>query len=792
MNNSLDLLAETLRLQAAGLSILPIGTEKRPYGPGLPRGADGKATWKPYQETPADADTVRRWFSNPKVLGVGLVCGRASGGACIIDFDEPGFYEKWSTAVGDMANGLPVQRTGGGGYQVALRTDDPGANDQLAWVPDDAQKTGRRIAIETRGEGGYACIPPSIHPSGKRYETMSGDFANIPVIPQARADALLDAARKLDEAPFTKIEIQRMRAAKVKSYPARDSHSDVIGAWNRKVPIRDMLRRASYLPFGPRFTRPGTDASPGGVVILDDSQSYHHSSNDPLCDGHAHDSFSIFCELEHGGKVKAAVKAAAQELGLPPPSAKRDAVAVAPDEMHDTDLGLARRFVAQHGAKIRFDYSRRWWLIFDGRRWARDENGEIRRLMKQTARTIWAEVAAATNDVRFKELQQFARRAESESGLKAALSMAESERVIAVTAAKLDVDPWLLNVVNGTLDLRTGLLRPHSAGDLLSRLAPVEYDPAATHQVWNSFLTGAVNHDDDLIAFLARAVGYSLTGDTGEEKLFFVHGPAAAGKSTFLEAVKSVLGDYAVVSDFETFLQRNQVGGPRNDIAALAGKRFVTSIEVDQGKRLAEGLVKMLTGGDTVSARFLYQEAFEFRPQFKLWLAANHAPRVRDDDDAMWRRILRVPFINVIPKERRDPAIKATLRDPSKAGPAVLAWAVHGCRDWQEHGLGVPPVIESATSEYRQNMDPLKDFLADRCILGANNVVGKGELRDTYESWAKENGVDAIRGKTFADKIEAHGVEDGWQHERRIWRGIGLVSPTCQHMPTSDSENFSL
>jgi putative DNA primase/helicase len=256
--------------------------------------------------------------------------------------------------------------------------------------------------------------------------------------------------------------------------------------------------------------------------------------------------------------------------------------------------------------------------------------------------------------------------------------------------------------------------------------------------------------------------------------LFMVLGPGATGKSTFLEAIKAVLGGYARTADFETFLKRRDAGGPRNDIARLAGARLVVSIEVDEGKRLAEGLVKMITGGDKVSARFLYQESFEFDPTFKLWLAANHAPIVRDDDDALWRRILRVPFDHVVPKAERDPTVKARLKNPATAGPAILAWLVRGCLAWQREGLGVPPAVESATAAYREEMDLIADFLADRCEVDSGATVRAEELQRTYQEWARAVGSHALGAKRFAAALENHGFEPQRDKRGRFWVGLRI------------------
>ena len=243
-----------------------------------------------------------------------------------------------------------------------------------------------------------------------------------------------------------------------------------------------------------------------------------------------------------------------------------------------------------------------------------------------------------------------------------------------------------------------------------------------------------------------------------------------------MEAVKATLGDYARTSDFEAFLSRNSVGSPRNDIARLAGARFVASVEVEEGKKLAESLIKMLTGGDTITARLLHKEFFEFQPAFKLWLAANHTPRVRDDDEAMWRRILRVPFVHTIPKERRDPKIKAHLRNAAEAGPAVLAWMLRGCLDWKQDGLRVPQTVEEATQEYRESQDPLRGFIADCCVLTLDAWTSSADLMKEYRRWSEERGErHLLGGNAFTERLKAYGCVPRTQGNTRGWRGVGLA-----------------
>lgn len=451
-----------------------------------------------------------------------------------------------------------------------------------------------------------------------------------------------------------------------------------------------------------------------------------------------------------------------------------------------TDLGNARRFSERHGPETRYCPKLKRWFVWDRRRWKEDDGSAIERRAKETVRSIYQEASAESDDNKRKELVAWARESEAAHHIKNMIFLARSESAIALESENLNSDPWLLNCLNGTVDLRTGALREHRREDLITKLAPVEYDANARHPMWDSLIDWITSGQKEFADFLRRALGYSLTADVSEEKLFFIHGPGASAKSTFMEGFKATLGDYAKTADFEAFLKRNNVGSPRNDIARLAGARFVVSIEVDEGKQLAEGLVKMVTGGDTVTARLLYKEAFEFVPSFKLWLAANHAPKVRDDDDAMWRRILRIPMDRVVPKEQRDPKVKATLKDPKLAGPAILAWAVQGCLEWQRDGLGVPPLIEAATQEYRNEMDQLREFIGDCCTVASDAWVGTTALWQAYENWAKENAEGSpLTRHGFVDRLEKRGFKRDrvGKNRDRVWLGITLVSDTDSLRP---------
>ncbi|MGZ4925066.1 MAG: DNA primase family protein [Halobacteriota archaeon] len=457
-------------------------------------------------------------------------------------------------------------------------------------------------------------------------------------------------------------------------------------------------------------------------------------------------------------------------------------------DCHCTDVGNAKRFVARHGKNVRYCTQTGTWYIWDGRRWAVDTKNTIMQKAREVAECIDIE-ADFVKDIdprerikKKEELISWAKKSENDHRLMAMVSQAKSFPEIAVTTDQFDTDRMKLNCLNGTFDLELFTLEPHRRGDLITKLAPVNYDPDATFNRWDAFLD-KVLPNEALRSYVQRATGYSLTGLTSEEVLFYICGPTASGKSTFIEAVKATLGDYADTADFDAFLKRKMTGSPRNDIARLNGARFVSSIEVDEGKALAEALIKTITGNETITARFLHNEFFTFRPQFKLFFAANIVPEINAQDEAVWRRIHIIPFDVSIPDEERDPAIKEHLRTPELAGGAILRWMVDGCRQWQVEQLKPPDDVKATTKKYRLLTSELKRFITDRCVLGPAEFEPSSSLYNAYDEWCKSpknKGVIPLDRKQFGRRLKGHGCVPKkkrlpeYANPVRVWKGIGL------------------
>ncbi len=438
-----------------------------------------------------------------------------------------------------------------------------------------------------------------------------------------------------------------------------------------------------------------------------------------------------------------------------------------------TDAGNGERFRDQHGDLVRWCPTLKKWLVYNGKRWATDDRGAVVKLATGTARSIFADAADEPDTSEQQKIVRWAKRSQSKQGVEATLFFAKHD--LSVTMDELDLDPWVFNCQNGTLDLRTDQLRDHDPADLITKIAPVAYDPAATCPRFDDFLAETLVYDD-VARFVQRFAGYSLTGSTRERAFVMLWGRGKNGKSTLVELVQEMLGDYGTNTDVETILMQHQ-RGVNNDVAALRGARFVSTAEVEQGRRLAESKLKALTGSDTVTARFLYGEPFSFRPEFKLWISTNNKPVIEGTDEAIWDRVRLVPFTQRFDGRKADPELPAKLRDEF-AG--VLAWAVRGCLDWQQHGLGEPEAVVEAVQEYRVESDMLAAFFEDRCVIRPELTAPATELYHEYRRWSLTAGEDPETQRVFGSWLRERGftskrLTSGVNKGQKAWGGIGLL-----------------
>lgn len=433
-----------------------------------------------------------------------------------------------------------------------------------------------------------------------------------------------------------------------------------------------------------------------------------------------------------------------------------------------TDMGNAKRFAALYRGKVRYCHTWKKWLIYSGGRWAKDETGEIIRLAKSTVESIYGEARMIPEEVERKAVAKHAIHSESDKRIQSMIRLAESEEGIPVLPSELDRDVHKLNCLNGTIDLRQAKLLPHNPADLITRQAPVSYDEEAVAPRWKQFLNEIFMNRPDLTDFMHRYLGYCCTGETREQVFVIGYGGGANGKSTLLDTVLEVLGDYATSTPFSTFTLRRRES-VRNDLADISSARLVTASEAGEGMPFDEELVKRLTGDGSMKARFLFSEFFSFAPRFKLFLATNHKPRIKGTDLAIWRRVRLVPFEAVYEGENRDQKLKEKLLAEA---PGILTWLVIGAMLWQDMGLGNPEEVREATEQYRAGEDTLGCFLNECCEKGDGL---RQPARVLYHAYRDYSGGRAISEKAFAEKMEQRGFEKKKTSTGAFYLGISLL-----------------
>jgi len=643
--------------------------------------------------------------------GVGIVTGPVSG-ILVLDVDGSEGQQELKKHGHPVT---PMVRTASGGLHLYFKH------------PDKEVRTGIRVApgLDVKANGGFVVAPPSIGPTGEAYTwIVDPDEAEPAEVP--------DWLMRIIERPRHREGASRPVGEQIPSGQRNEELTSLAGTMRRR----------------------GMDAA---EILAALKATNERRCQPPL-------------ELEELEKI-------AESVSRYDPAAKHGGVSLngngrpqSPVRFNLTDLGNAERFIQQHGDDVRYCYPWGKWLVWTGTRWERDEAGKVHKRAKETVRSIYGEAAAAEDEDRRKALAKHATSSEAEGKIRAMVELAKSE--VPVSPEELDAHPWLLNAPNGTVDLRTGELREHRREDMLTKMVGTEYRADAAAPVWETFLQ-RVLPSEGLRAFVQRGAGYSATGDTSEQCMFINHGVGANGKSTYQEVLAEALGDYAMRAPTEMLMVK-RTGGVPNDVARLKGARFVAASETEEGRRLAESLVKDLTGQDTITARFMRAEFFDFKPTHKLWLSTNHKPEIRGTDAAIWRRIRLVPWSVTIPAAERDRNLPEKLK-AEIAG--VLAWVIKGCLDWQREGLGEPHEVRDATAQYRAEQDIIAAFLEECCVVRPETWVRFADLYGAYTAWCEEARERAENKRTFGARLKERGFEPArGTGNVPIRHGLALIS----------------
>lgn len=723
-------------LTLAGYSIFPCGKNKQPL------------TANGFHAATNDQKTINKWTLDRPALW-GVPCQPNGFFAVDVDPDGLAYWQELLDQNPPFDYG-PCQRTPRGGWHYLFKL--PGFD-----VPNNAGKLAPGIDLRSRG---YIC-------TGGGYTWLPGHDITAPILP----------------APPWLLELIRPKPKPVDNIAMRIATnppaSEAGGYWLQKAldQARPGNRNETGFNLALQLRDSGLDRGQALDVMRQYAARVPSAKGDPYTEEEAVNSLNEAYRrparepASLPGSRKAAIMAADKEkvytldLEAPPP----DLVEYV--RGYDcTDTGNGQRFASLHGDQIHWIESAGRWYIWDGRRWARDESGEAERRAKDTARSILQEAYQENDEKKAKALTAWAFKSQSRSQITNMLELAKSEKNITVPFDQFDRNQYFLNFNNGTLDLRTGTLKAHHPGDYITKLIEVDYDPAAKCPRWLQFLDEITNQNRGLINFLQRAVGYSMTGETSEQLFLICYGHGANGKTVFLETVLNALGaDYAINTRANTILVKDRAGGVNNDVARLRGLRFVTVNEIPGRGRLDEAKVKEMTGGDTLTARYLFHEDFSFKPEFKLWIRTNHKPIIGNVDHGIWRRVRLVPFTVTIPPESQDGKLQEKLQ-AERAG--ILAWAVTGCLAWQELGLPMPEEVKRATQEYKQDQDTMQPFITERCETGAGFTAKASELYGVYKAWADQNGEKTMTNTMFGRELSERGIEKKRTNTGFVYTGI--------------------
>ena len=775
------MLDQARRYLAAGISIIPCRLPgKQPHSQLLPMTDDGRPTWTPFRSEIVDIETAKQWFGNGSTAAIGAIAGKVSGGLEIIDFDDRDLLKPWGERVRELDPGLldalVMTRTYSGNYHVAYRCEVVDGNTKLArGIRDDQEKT----LIETRGEGGYAIVPPS-----EGYTAKKGELHQVRLVTPSQRGLLLSVARSFDEMPAASTA-QRTQQQTSTTRPGDD--------YNGRGDWRAVLQGHGWqqvTAFGNKegWRRPGKKQGISATWNYDGSGKFYVFSTNasPFDSETGYSPFAVYALLEAGGDFDAAARELAQagygenramasDRSEPAKESNDDVDSADPvlAEFMLTDTGNAQAFVYQHADRIRYHKPSGQWYQWRGHHWDWCEESYPASLLTATMieRNLAGYKAKLAEDLKDAYLKYTSKNT-NRTRLNAALELAKQHKPMEWTRrTELDAKPTLLACPNGVIDLESGQLVDGNREDNITRAIPVEFRTEATAPRWLQFLSEIFDNDQDLIAYVQRAVGYSLSGDTREQCLFFNWGTGRNGKTVFQNTLLKMLGEYGATAQFSTF---ELVRGDRqtNDLANLRGKRLVVAAESGEGKRLDESRIKQLTGGDTVRCRLLYAQEFEYSPAYKIWLATNHKPTIRGTDYGIWRRIHLVPFEVQFTDQTADKNLQPKLLAEL---PGILSWAVQGYQEWAQRGLCPPARVTEATNDYRSEMDVLGKFLDECTTPDPLGVEGAAALYKAYKCWAEVNGESPISKTMFGRDLSNR---PGIQKRKRTYveyLGIRLV-----------------
>ena len=701
----MQMIEAALQYAAAGIPVFPLHWIKNDGTCSCRAGANCQAKGKHprivnwCEEATTDEAKIKGWWQKAPNANIGIPMGEKSG-LVALDVDIRHGGDKSLVALVLENEELPdtiTATTGGGGKHYIFKYTDELALKNVVGV---------REGLDVRTQGGMIVAAPSVHSSGAQYTWDEG------------------------KSPF-------------------DIEAADMPAWLTQV-IRN---------FGTAITKKASKPKAESDVqekIREGGRNTHLASIAGLLRRRGLDEAAIAAALREENKSKVVPPLPDEDVARIAKSVARYDPEAEVKEFSLTDAGNAERFADMFQNQLKFCAAFNTWFIWNGKYWVKDEQKSINNYAIDVARSMIIEASTIADTDKRDALISHAKKSEQCTKIKACIELARGMPQIAVRPDELDNNLYLLNCENGTIDLRTGKIRPHDPKDLITKMCNTKYDANCQIPMWTQLLEKVTRGDKNGMQYIQRVLGYALTGDISEQAMFILYGTGSNGKSTLLNTFSELLGEYAAGTASDTFMQK-KTDAVNNDIARLKGARFVTAIEMEENKRLSEPLIKSVTGGDKLVSRFLYGEYFEYVPHFKVFLAVNHKPIIRDTTHSIWRRLFLIPFTNTFTEQERDKNFASKLVKTEL--PGILAWAVQGCLMWQRSGLTPPDYVKTAVEEYREEMDSFSTFFSECCVESEKGRVSNKMLRARYDEWCKENGEYALSQRPFSQKL----IERGYQ-----------------------------
>lgn len=796
--------------QVAGVSVLPIpaNQSKRP-----------DRSWAQYQIKAPTLDEVADWWGNGHSrYGIALICGAVSGNLEMTELEANATDSESLNAIREACHRAGIQYlwelltgpTGfsemspSGGIHLLYRVLGGGVpgNTKIARRPateeELLERPGDRVKVlaETRGEGGYVITAPSpgtCHPSGEPWVLLTGKYGELPNISweerYALHEALFDALDQMPPAP-SPVQAPAALPGLVPGLSAAGSSLELRPGdrWAAQTTFGEILDQAGWTLSHRRgveeyWVRPGKSVRDGHSATVNYQGSnllyVFSTAVDGLESETTYTKFGAYAHLFYGGNWEAAAQSLVPRWGTPVATIDSFAPAIvtvpeptpAPveDERFTLDeTGNAMRLARSVEDKFRYVVEQKAWMTWNGVRWEVDNTSALERAwIACTEKMLKSDNEAE---------RKWGSASRSHARIVSAANVMKMLPGMAVAAGTFDPNRHMLNVTNGVLDLQDGVLRPHDKSYLMTRTFNASYNPQATCPEFEAFM-GRALPDPTMRSYIQRALGYSLLGDADQRSIFLIHGPSGTGKSTLMETIRNVFGDYGTTAPASTFKSNDRGVAPSPDLHGLRGKRFVTTSETSAGALFDEDLIKRLSGRDQIQSRGLYKDFVEWTPECALWLATNNPPKFTSDDDAIWRRAKLIPFLTVFTGEgeRRDMA-RAVLA-PERDG--ILNWLLVGLRDYLANGLGEPEQIRELAQEQRAQSDSVVRFVDDKLadgilVLAPELSIRSSELYAMYLEWSRQVGEKGVGSRRFHNRITSN--FSNVKHEKvghTFWNGIG-------------------